>query len=51
MNKTDQRQRWIRTDLQEIDPKLRVLSGYCHLKELREAMKNLNFNDNIIKGV
>jgi hypothetical protein len=23
--------------------------GYRHLKELREAMKNLNFKENIIK--
>jgi hypothetical protein len=46
---SDQRQRWVRTALQEIEPKLRIVHGYCHLIELREAMKNLNFNENIIK--
>jgi len=45
----DQRQRWVGTALQEIEPKLRTLGGYRHLRELREAMKNLNFKENIIK--
>lgn len=39
---SDQRQRWVGTALQEIEPKLRKVKGYRHLKELREAMKNLN---------
>jgi len=46
---SDQRQRWVGTALQEIEPKLRIVRGYRHLKELREAMKNLNFKENIIK--
>ena len=36
---SDQRQRWVGTALQEIEPKLRIVRGYRHLKELREAMK------------
>jgi transposase len=39
---SDQRQRWVGTALLEIEPKLRKVKGYRHLKELREAMKNLN---------
>ncbi len=46
---SDQRQRWVGTALQEIEPKLRIVRGYRHLKELREAMKNLNVKENIIK--
>ena len=46
---SDQRQRWVGTALQEIEPNLRTVRGYRHLKELREAMKNLNFKENIIK--
>ena len=46
---SDQRQRWVGTALQEIEPKLRVVSGYRHLKELIEAMKNLNIKENTIK--
>jgi hypothetical protein len=46
---SDQRQRWVGTVLQEIKPKLRVVRRYRHLKELREAMKNLNFKENIIR--
>ena len=46
---SDQRQRWVGTALQEIEPKLRIVRGYRHLRELREAMKNLNFKENIIK--
>ena len=46
---SDQRQRWVGTALQEIEPKLRIVRGSRHLKELREAMKNLNFKENIIK--
>ena len=46
---SDQRQQWVGTALQEIEPKLRIVRGYRHLKELREAMKNLSFKENIIK--
>ena len=46
---SDQRQRWVGTALQEIEPNLRVVSGYRHLKELIEAMKNLNIKENNIK--
>ena len=38
--------------LQEVEPQLRTLSGYRHLielRELREAMKDLNFKEIIIK--
>mgnify|MGYP006424279155 CR=1 FL=1 len=35
--------------LQEIEPNLRVVSGYRHLKELIEDMKNLNIKENNIK--
>jgi|TARA_B110000116_G_C16710720_1_gene524326 putative transposase len=42
-------QRWVGTALQEIEPNLRVVSGYRHLKELIEAMKNLNIKENNIK--
>ena len=49
LKNSDQRQRWVGTDLQEIEPKLRVVSGYRHLKELIEAMKNLNIKENNIK--
>ena len=43
---SDQRKRWVGTTLQEIEPKLRAVGGYRHL---REAMKDLNFKENIIK--
>ena len=46
---SDQRQRWVGTALQETEPKLRAVRGYRHLRELREAMKDLNFKGNIIK--
>ena len=36
---SDQRQRWVATSLLEIEPRLRVVMGFEHLKELREAMK------------
>jgi len=36
---SDQRRRWVATALLEIEPRLRVVMGYEHLKELREAMK------------
>ena len=36
---SDQRRRWVATALLEIEPRLRVVRGYEHLKELREAMK------------
>jgi putative transposase len=44
----DQRQRLVGTALQEIEPKSRVIGGYHHLRELREAMTDLNFKENII---
>ena len=43
---SDQRQLWVGTALQEIEPKLRTVRGYRHL---REAIKDLNFKENIIK--
>jgi hypothetical protein len=43
------RKRWVGTALQEIEPKLRFICEYLHLKELREAMKNLNLKENTIK--
>jgi len=46
---SDLRQRWVGTALQEIETKLRAVSRYRHLRELREAMKDLNFKENIIK--
>jgi hypothetical protein len=46
---SDQRKRWVETALKTIDPKLRVICGYRHLKEFREAMKNLNLKENTIK--
>ena len=36
---SDQRQRWVATALLEIEPRLRAVKGFEHLKELREAMK------------
>jgi hypothetical protein len=44
---SNHRQRWVGTARQEIDPKLRTLRGYRYLRELREAMKDLNFKVNI----
>lgn len=35
---SDQRQRWVASALLEIEPRLRLVMGYKHLKELREAM-------------
>ena len=46
---SDQRQRWVGTALQEVEPKLRTVRGYRHLRELRETVKDLNFKENIIK--
>jgi hypothetical protein len=43
---SDQRQRWVGTALQEIESQLRTVRWYRHL---REAMKDLNFKENIIK--
>ena len=37
---SDQRQRWVGTVLQEIEPKLRAIRGYRHLRELKRAMKD-----------
>ena len=45
---SDQRQRWVGTALQEIEPKLRTVRGYRHLRELRDAMRNLNYKENIV---
>jgi transposase-like protein len=36
---SDQRRRWVATALLEIEPRLRLVMGYEHLKELRDAMK------------
>lgn len=44
---SDQRQRWVGTALQEIEPNLRRVKGYRHLRELREAMKELNSKSNV----
>ena len=38
-----------RTALQEIEPKLRAIRGYRHLRELKRAMKHLNHKENIVK--
>jgi hypothetical protein len=32
-----------------IGPNLRTLSGYDHLKKLREAMKSLKFKENVFR--
>ena len=37
------------TALQEIEPKLRTVRGYRHLRELRDAMRDLNYKENIVK--
>ncbi len=39
---SDQRQRWVGTALQEVEPNLRKVRGYRHLKALRDAMKLQN---------
>ncbi len=44
---SDQRQRWVGTALQEIEPNLRKVKGYRHLGELRETMKKLNSKNNV----
>ncbi len=36
---SDQRQRWVSTALLAIEPRLRVVMGFKHLRELREVMK------------
>lgn len=38
---SEQRQRWVATALLQIEPKLRTVSGYKHLAELRTAMAQL----------
>ena len=38
---SDHRRRWVATALLEIEPRLNKVMGYGHLKELREAMKQL----------
>ena len=35
---SDQRQRWVSTALLIIEPRLRMVKGFKHLQELREAM-------------
>jgi len=35
---SSQRQRWLATALLEIEPRLRRVMGYRHLRELREAL-------------
>lgn len=47
---SDQRQRWVGTALQEIEPNLRKVKGYRHLQKLREAMKTLNSKNKIINA-
>jgi len=42
-----QRQRWVGTTPQELEPELRTVLGYRHLKELRRAMNDLNYKENI----
>jgi putative transposase len=39
----DQRQRWVGKALQEIEPKLRTVRGYRHLRELRDAYEGLEY--------
>jgi transposase-like protein len=36
---SDQRRRWVATALLEIEPRLRLVKGHEHLKELRQAMQ------------
>ena len=35
--------------MQEVEPSFRTVHGYRHLNQLREAMNDLNFKENIIK--
>ena len=35
---SEQRQRWVATALLQIEPRLRTVSGYQHLRQLRSAM-------------
>ena len=44
---SNQRQRWVGMALREIEPNLRKVRGYRHLKELRAAMKLHNSKKNI----
>lgn len=44
---SNQRQRWVGMALREIEPNLRKVRGYRHLKELRAAMKLHNSKNNI----
>lgn len=39
---SDQRQRWVAAACLEIEPHLRKVKGYRHLKTLRQAMSNVN---------
>lgn len=39
---SDQRQRWVAAVCLEIEPHLRKVKGYRHLKTLRQAMSNVN---------
>ena len=38
---SNMRQRWVAAALMEIEPRLRKVSGYKHLPELREIMKQV----------
>ena len=42
---SDQRQRWVGTALQEIEPNLRKVRGHKNLNQLRLAMKNKNLGN------
>ena len=46
---SDQRQREVGTALQEIEPNLRKVKGYRHLKKLRDAIKTLNSKNKVTK--
>ncbi|MBI3794082.1 MAG: hypothetical protein HY280_05060 [Nitrospinae bacterium] len=41
------RQRWVASALLEIEPTLRKVNGYQHLKELRDAMKSRLVKGNV----
>lgn len=43
---SDQRRRWVAAACMEIEPQLRTVKGYRHLKALRLAMKNMNAANN-----
>jgi len=47
---SNMRQRWVATALLEIEPNLRKVNGYQHLKELRDVMKRLLANGKAVKA-